>query len=57
MLLTVLQWLCVPFILFSDKYTDITQTAFNNTYRAPWLGHLDSTHVGQWIDDFLVMVG
>ncbi|XP_042370127.1 high-affinity choline transporter 1-like, partial [Plectropomus leopardus] len=48
-------WLCVPFVLASDLYTDITKTAFNHTYQASWLGQLKSNEVGRWIDDFLVM--
>ncbi|XP_070712044.1 high-affinity choline transporter 1-like [Pempheris klunzingeri] len=48
-------WLCVPFVLMSDVYTDVTKTAFNHTYQAPWLGQLQSNEVGSWIDHFLVM--
>ena len=50
------QWLCVPFVLTSGVYTDITKTAFNHTHQAPWLGTLESDEVGRWIDNFLVMV-
>ena len=50
------QWLCVPFVLTSGVYTDITKTAFNHTHQAPWLGTLESDDVGRWIDNFLVMV-
>ncbi|XP_049919264.1 high-affinity choline transporter 1-like [Epinephelus moara] len=48
-------WLCVPFVLASDVYTDITKTAWNHTYQVSWLGHLESDQVGRWIDDFLVL--
>ncbi|XP_030265815.1 high-affinity choline transporter 1-like isoform X2 [Sparus aurata] len=48
-------WLCVPFVLTSGVYTDITKTAFNHTHQAPWLGTLESDEVGRWIDNFLVM--
>ncbi|KAM8722743.1 high-affinity choline transporter 1-like [Acanthopagrus schlegelii] len=48
-------WLCVPFVLTSGVYTDITKTAFNHTHQAPWLGTLESEDVGRWIDNFLVM--
>ncbi|XP_071320208.1 high-affinity choline transporter 1-like isoform X2 [Trachinotus anak] len=48
-------WLCVPFVLTTDVFTDITKTAFNNTHQAPWLGRLESDKVGRWIDDFMVM--
>lgn len=53
----VFQWLCIPFVLISDNYTDIAETALNNTYQAPWLGQLESKDVGRWIDNFLVLVG
>ncbi|XP_036953827.1 high-affinity choline transporter 1-like [Acanthopagrus latus] len=48
-------WLCVPFVLTSGVYTDITKTAFNHTHQAPWLGTLEIDDVGRWIDNFLVM--
>ncbi|XP_035533548.1 high affinity choline transporter 1-like [Morone saxatilis] len=48
-------WLCVPFVLTSDIYTDITKTALNHTHQAPWLGQLESDKIGRWIDNFLVM--
>ncbi|XP_033471302.1 high-affinity choline transporter 1-like [Epinephelus lanceolatus] len=48
-------WLWVPFALTSGVYTDITTTAWNHTYQAPWLGHLESDEIGRWIDDFLVL--
>ncbi|XP_075951067.1 high-affinity choline transporter 1-like [Anarhichas minor] len=48
-------WLCVPFVLTSDVYTDITETAFNHTYQGSWLGRLESDEIGRWIDQFLVM--
>lgn len=48
-------WLSVPFVLTSGIYTDITETATNYTYQAPWLGTLESDEIGRWIDNFLVM--
>ncbi|KAM4601989.1 high-affinity choline transporter 1-like [Polymixia lowei] len=48
-------WLCAPFVLASDTYTDITQTAFNHTFQAPWINHLDPDEVWRWTDHFLVM--
>ncbi|XP_036947251.1 high-affinity choline transporter 1-like isoform X1 [Acanthopagrus latus] len=48
-------WLCVPFVLTSGVYTDITKTAFNHTHQASWLGTLESDDIGRWIDNFLVM--
>ncbi|XP_068165777.1 high affinity choline transporter 1-like [Antennarius striatus] len=54
-LILISLWLCVPFVLTSGVYTNIIETAINNTYQAPWLGRLESSDVGRWIDNFLVM--
>ncbi|XP_033938111.1 high-affinity choline transporter 1-like [Pseudochaenichthys georgianus] len=48
-------WLCTPFVLASDVYTDITKTAFNNTSQASWIGHIEPDDVWRWIDNFLAM--
>uniref|UniRef100_A0A8C2YYQ4 High affinity choline transporter 1 Hemicholinium-3-sensitive choline transporter n=1 Tax=Cyclopterus lumpus TaxID=8103 RepID=A0A8C2YYQ4_CYCLU len=48
-------WLCVPFVLTSNVYTDITETAFNHTQQGSWLGQLESDEVWRWIDNFLLM--
>ncbi|KAA8579478.1 hypothetical protein FQN60_006571 [Etheostoma spectabile] len=54
-LVLVSLWLCVPFVFASGVYTDITKTAFNHTYQAPWLGQLEYDELWRWIDHFLVM--
>ncbi|XP_006792966.1 high-affinity choline transporter 1-like isoform X2 [Neolamprologus brichardi] len=48
-------WLGAPFVLASDVYTDLRQTAFNHTFQAPWLGRLEPDDVWIWIDNFLAM--
>ncbi|XP_061112219.1 high-affinity choline transporter 1-like [Conger conger] len=48
-------WVCVPFLMLNPASIDITLTAFNGTFQAPWVGTLDSEDVGLWIDDFLVV--
>ncbi|KAG7470890.1 hypothetical protein MATL_G00118690, partial [Megalops atlanticus] len=48
-------WLCVPFILKSPASADITYTAVNELYQAPWLGRLDLQDVGRWLDDLLLV--
>ncbi|XP_059184018.1 high-affinity choline transporter 1-like [Centropristis striata] len=48
-------WLCAPFVLASDVYSDITQTASNHTHQASWLGRLESDEVWKWVDNFLAM--
>ncbi|XP_056265575.1 high-affinity choline transporter 1-like [Pseudoliparis swirei] len=48
-------WFCVPFVLMSPSSTDITQTALNNTFQAPWLGKLEADKAWRWIDIVFVM--
>ncbi|XP_070692953.1 high-affinity choline transporter 1-like isoform X2 [Pempheris klunzingeri] len=48
-------WLCVPFILMSPHSADITKTAFNFTYQAPWIGSVDEDRAWMWIDNFLLL--
>ncbi|XP_073342342.1 high-affinity choline transporter 1-like isoform X2 [Pagrus major] len=48
-------WLCVPFILMSPHSADITKTAFNFTYQAPWIGSVDGDRAWRWIDNFLLL--
>ncbi|XP_074504770.1 high-affinity choline transporter 1-like [Sebastes fasciatus] len=48
-------WLCVPFVLMNPHSTDITKTAFNFTYQAPWIGSVDKERAWSWIDNFLLL--
>ncbi|KAM9398263.1 high-affinity choline transporter 1-like isoform 2-T2 [Salvelinus alpinus] len=48
-------WLCVPFLMVNPVVGDITQTAFNHTYQAPWLGVMEKEKVFKWVDDFLLV--
>ncbi|XP_044061129.1 high-affinity choline transporter 1-like isoform X2 [Siniperca chuatsi] len=48
-------WLCVPFILMNPHSADITKTAFNFTYQAPWIGSVDKDRAWRWIDNFLLL--
>ncbi|XP_073343494.1 high-affinity choline transporter 1-like [Pagrus major] len=48
-------WLCVPFILMSPHSADITKTAFNLTYQAPWIGSVDGDGAWRWIDNILLL--
>ncbi|XP_036933315.1 high-affinity choline transporter 1-like [Acanthopagrus latus] len=54
-LIFVSLWLCVPFILMYPHSADITKTAFNFTYQAPWIGSVDGDTVWRWIDNFLLL--
>ncbi|XP_008278546.1 high-affinity choline transporter 1-like [Stegastes partitus] len=48
-------WLCVPFVLMNPHSADITETAFNFTYQAPWIGSVDEDRAWRWIDNFLIL--
>nr|XP_020448742.1 high-affinity choline transporter 1-like isoform X1 [Monopterus albus]XP_020448750.1 high-affinity choline transporter 1-like isoform X1 [Monopterus albus]XP_020448758.1 high-affinity choline transporter 1-like isoform X1 [Monopterus albus] len=48
-------WLCVPFILMNPYSVDITKTAFNFTYQAPWIGTVEEERAWRWIDNFLIL--
>ncbi|XP_054454040.1 high-affinity choline transporter 1-like [Anoplopoma fimbria] len=48
-------WLCVPFIFMSPHSTDITKTAFNFTYQAPWMGSVDIDNAWRWIDNLFLL--
>ncbi|XP_069550269.1 high-affinity choline transporter 1-like [Brachyistius frenatus] len=48
-------WICVPFVLMSPHSAVITETAFNFTYQAPWIGSVDKDRVWRWIDNFLIL--
>ncbi|XP_076730773.1 high-affinity choline transporter 1 isoform X2 [Maylandia zebra] len=48
-------WLCVPFTLMNPHSMDITKTAFNFTYQAPWIGSVDKERLWRWIDNFLLL--
>ncbi|XP_014833920.1 PREDICTED: high-affinity choline transporter 1-like isoform X1 [Poecilia mexicana] len=49
-------WLCVPFALISPAVSDITKTAFNQTFQSPWVGSLEAGRAWRWIDNFLLLV-
>ncbi|XP_040904926.1 high-affinity choline transporter 1-like isoform X2 [Toxotes jaculatrix] len=48
-------WLSVPFILMNPYSVDITKTAFNFTYQAPWMGTVEKERAWRWIDNFLIL--
>ncbi|XP_054456705.1 high-affinity choline transporter 1-like [Anoplopoma fimbria] len=52
-LLLVTMSICLPFILMNPVSVDITQTAWNNTFQAPWIGKLERKSVWTSIDTFL----
>ncbi|XP_063068034.1 high affinity choline transporter 1-like [Engraulis encrasicolus] len=46
-------WLCVPFIFLNPIPEDISHTAFNQTLRPSWLGHIETQDISRWVDDFI----
>ncbi|XP_062384546.1 high affinity choline transporter 1-like [Sardina pilchardus] len=48
-------WLCVPFMLLNPIPLDISVTAFNHTYQAPWLGQLKTRDISLWLDEWLTL--
>ncbi|XP_010862626.1 high affinity choline transporter 1 isoform X1 [Esox lucius] len=54
-LIFVSLWVCVPFMMTNPYSMDISQTAFNETFQAPWVGKLEARDAGKWIDDFMVL--
>ncbi|XP_071371266.1 high-affinity choline transporter 1-like [Centroberyx affinis] len=54
-LIFISMWLCVPFILMNPSSADITKTAFNFTFQAPWVGTLEAERAWRWIDNFLLL--
>ncbi|XP_029927317.1 high-affinity choline transporter 1-like [Myripristis murdjan] len=48
-------WVCVPFALMNSCTLDITQTARNNTFQAPWISTLEAERAWLWTDSFLVL--
>lgn len=48
-------WLCVPFVLMSPLSDDITKTAHEFVYQAPWTGVVNKQNVWSWLDNFLIL--
>ncbi|XP_078400972.1 high-affinity choline transporter 1-like isoform X1 [Cetorhinus maximus] len=49
-------WLCVPFTILNHAVTSIKITAVKEVHQKPWLGKIDESLIGKWIDDLLLMV-
>ncbi|XP_068178529.1 high affinity choline transporter 1-like [Antennarius striatus] len=48
-------WVCVPFMLTSPHAVDISLTAYNHTFQAPWVGTVELDEAGKWFDDFMLL--
>lgn len=35
---------------------DISLTAYNQTFQAPWVGTVELDEAGKWFDDFMLLV-
>ncbi|XP_020792266.1 high affinity choline transporter 1-like [Boleophthalmus pectinirostris] len=55
LLIFVSLWICVPFVLSSPHTVSITQTVFNNSLHAPWIGEFSWDKMWTKMDDFLLM--
>ncbi|XP_061764601.1 high affinity choline transporter 1-like [Nerophis ophidion] len=54
-LIFVSLWVCVPFLLTNPHSLDISLTAYNQGYQAPWIGKVEYNEAGKWFDDFMVL--
>ncbi|XP_056251695.1 high affinity choline transporter 1-like [Seriola aureovittata] len=54
-LIFITLWTCVPFVFMNPSSLDITQTALNYTFRAPWINKLESKFAWTTIDGFLYL--
>ncbi|XP_062260259.1 high affinity choline transporter 1-like [Platichthys flesus] len=54
-LIFVSLWVCVPFLLTNPHSLDISLTAYNQTFQAPWVGTVKLDEAGKWIDDFMLL--
>ncbi|XP_077388570.1 high-affinity choline transporter 1-like [Festucalex cinctus] len=54
-LIFVGMWTCVPFLLTNPYSADITTTALNFTYQAPWVSPIGSDRIWRWIDEALLL--
>lgn len=48
-------WVCVPFLLTNPHSLDISLTAYNASFQAPWVGTVELDQSGKWFDDFMVL--
>uniref|UniRef100_H3CG74 High affinity choline transporter 1-like n=1 Tax=Tetraodon nigroviridis TaxID=99883 RepID=H3CG74_TETNG len=48
-------WVCVPFLLTNPHSVDISLTAYNQTFQAPWVGTVELDEAGKWFDDFMLL--
>ncbi|XP_035767411.1 high affinity choline transporter 1-like, partial [Neolamprologus brichardi] len=49
-------WVCVPFMMTNPHSVDISLTAYNATFQAPWVGTVELDEAGKWFDDFMLLL-
>ncbi|KAL6110612.1 uncharacterized protein ACO6RY_19658 [Pungitius sinensis] len=54
-LIFVSLWVCVPFLMTNPHSMDISLTAYNQTFQAPWVGTVELDEAGKWFDDFMLL--
>ncbi|XP_034544932.1 high affinity choline transporter 1-like [Notolabrus celidotus] len=54
-LIFVSLWVCVPFLMTNPHSVDISVTAYNQTFQAPWVGTVELDEAGKWFDDFMLL--
>nr|XP_040043072.1 high affinity choline transporter 1-like [Gasterosteus aculeatus aculeatus]XP_040043073.1 high affinity choline transporter 1-like [Gasterosteus aculeatus aculeatus] len=54
-LIFVSLWVCVPFLMTNPHSMDISLTAYNETFQAPWVGTVELDEAGKWFDDFMLL--
>ncbi|MEQ2305205.1 hypothetical protein AMECASPLE_035344, partial [Ameca splendens] len=54
-LIFVSLYVCVPFLLTNPHSMDISLTAYNQTFQAPWVGTVELNEAGKWFDDFMLL--
>ncbi|XP_069021924.1 high affinity choline transporter 1-like isoform X2 [Embiotoca jacksoni] len=54
-LIFVSLWVCVPYLLTNPHSLDISLTAYNQTFQAPWVGTVKFDEAGKWFDDFMLL--
>ncbi|XP_072318663.1 high affinity choline transporter 1-like [Eucyclogobius newberryi] len=48
-------WVCVPFLMTNPHSLDISLTAYNANFQAPWVGTVELHEAGKWFDDFMLL--
>lgn len=54
-LIFVSLWVCVPFMMTNPNSLDISLTAYNQSFQAPWVGTVKLDEAGKWFDDFMLL--